>query len=366
MRIFQNIHLYAEHVAIINAKAKDGATFAERIAILKSEGLNGAHILAPMIENSDNAFLTSTADPSTQRQWALENGLSENASPHEILVAQIEAFKPDVFYTHGTGYFPETVLKRIPSLCKINVCWKGPPDFTNNLSSFKLLVNNFPSSLPKYRAMAQIETGYLTPSFDPAMEPYCFNHDRPVDVLFAGSYSRHHRRRAEIVEALSALPSNIRVALNLNFDRLTQLANTPLGLVPGLQTHRVPTNVRRINQDPLFGVAMYKQLASAKIVVNCAIDVAGADRGNMRCFEAMGCGALLVSDKGSYPPGMVDGETMVTYSTPTELVETIAALLQDEPKRARVAAAGLELARSRYGKAAVWKQFQSLVSKVRL
>jgi hypothetical protein len=45
-------------------------------------------------------------------------------------------------------------------------------------------------------------------------------------------------------------------------------------------------------------------IGSSKIVRSGAIDMAGADRGNMRCFEAMGCGALLLSDEGNYPEGM--------------------------------------------------------------
>ena len=47
--------------------------------------------------------------------------------------------------------------------------------------------------------------------------------------------------------------------------------------------------------------------------------MAGGDRGNMRCFEATGCGAVLLTDSGSYPEGFVDGETMLTYSSPDEI-----------------------------------------------
>ncbi|WP_271551655.1 MULTISPECIES: glycosyltransferase [unclassified Bradyrhizobium] len=35
----------------------------------------------------------------------------------------------------------------------------------------------------------------------------------------------------------------------------------------------------------------------------------------MRCFEAIGCGALLLSDAGKYPEGMDVGETILTYET---------------------------------------------------
>ena len=53
-----------------------------------------------------------------------------------------------------------------------------------------------------------------------------------------------------------------------------------------------------------------------EIFLNGAVDMAGQDRGNMRCFEAMGCGSLLLSDEGNYPASMVAGDNLVTYSAP--------------------------------------------------
>jgi spore maturation protein CgeB len=107
---------------------------------------------------------------------------------------------------------------------------------------------------------------------------------------------------------------------------------------------------------------MYKEFSNAKIVVNCAIDVAGNERGNIRCFEAMGCGALLVSDEGIYPPGMKDGVNMLTYTTPQNLIDVIKRILANESERQRLASEGLKLARTTYGKQAVWDQFKSVLA----
>jgi Glycosyl transferases group 1 len=362
MRIFQNIHLYPDHVAMISAKAGKSASFKRRIEIMVKHGLNGTHLLLPMVDGRPDAFLTTTADPQIQRQWAIENNLSPDMPPYEVLVEQLKAFKPDIFYTHGPLYFPDAVRQKLPSLCSMNVCWKGPPDFTPGLTGFDLLINNFPASLPRYAAMADIKTGYLTPSFDPAMEPACFNMDRKIDVLFAGTYSRHHRRRAEIMEALCQLAGSHRLKYCLHFDKATRIAATPLGLLPGLAKYRAPKLVMQNASPPVFGDDMYREFSNAKIVVNCAIDIAGNERGNIRCFEAMGCGALLVSDEGNYPPGMKNGINMLTYNTPQNLVEVIRSILADEPERQRLALEGLKLARSTYGKQAVWDNFNKLVA----
>ena len=89
----------------------------------------------------------------------------------------------------------------------------------------------------------------------------------------------------------------------LDASRLTQLAESAIGRLP-LQKHRRPDAIAKIAKPPVFGRQLYELIGSSKIVLNGAIDMAGQDRGNMRCFEAMGCGALLVSDAGSYPDGM--------------------------------------------------------------
>jgi hypothetical protein len=47
----------------------------------------------------------------------------------------------------------------------------------------------------------------------------------------------------------------------------------------------------------------------------------------MRCFEATGCGALLLSDEGNYPEGMGGRQTISTYESGIECVARIEAPL---------------------------------------
>jgi spore maturation protein CgeB len=105
-------------------------------------------------------------------------------------------------------------------------------------------------------------------------------------------------------------------------------------------------------------------MASAKIVLNSAVDMAGADRGNMRCFEATGCGALMVSDIGNYPPGFVDNETMILYETEQEAVAVIENALEDAQLSRRVAVQGHEMISSRYSKTQQWADFKALVDRL--
>jgi spore maturation protein CgeB len=98
--------------------------------------------------------------------------------------------------------------------------------------------------------------------------------------------------------------------------------------------------------------------------LNGAIDMAGPDRGNMRCFEALGSGSLLLSDEGNYPEGMTDGQTIVTYNSSQQAVNRIKTFLEDSEKRLSLARAGHEMVSTRYSKEVQWKHFETLVGSI--
>jgi spore maturation protein CgeB len=86
----------------------------------------------------------------------------------------------------------------------------------------------------------------------------------------------------------------------------------------------------------------------------------GSDRGNMRCFEAMGGGAMLLTDAGNYPAGMEDGKTMRVYRDAADAVEIIKDMLQSEQWRT-IAKNGHNMIADKYSKAKQFSQFCNLV-----
>ena len=105
-----------------------------------------------------------------------------------------------------------------------------------------------------------------------------------------------------------------------------------------------------ITKEPIFGKDLYDKIASSKIVVNLAIDFAKNYRGNMRCFETLGCGALLLTDTGIYPRHMVDGETIITFDDSQDAISKINDLLSNEEKRIRIATSGHNMVIKEYSK----------------
>jgi hypothetical protein len=251
-------------------------------------------------------------------------------------------------------------VRSLPGCVKKAVAWRAAPSPGADFSAYDLLVCNFPSILESYRGRGW-HAEYFSPAHDPEMDAYAANTDRPIDVLFVGGYSRHHRQRAVILEAVSSLRERLNIVFCLDRSRLTRLAESALGHILPLVAHRRPSDIRAVSHDPVFGRALYAMLSKAKIVLNGAVDMAGQDRGNMRCFEAMGCGSLMVSDQGLYPEAMVDGLSMLTYSGSDDAVSVISKALSDQARRAEVAAVGWSSIRQLCSKQKQWLSFEKVV-----
>jgi hypothetical protein len=183
-------------------------------------------------------------------------------------------------------------------------------------------------------------------------------------VLFVGGYSRHHTARARTLEHVARLAVDRHIVYCLDASRLTKFAEGRIGVWLPMQKHRRPDAIASIAKPPVFGRQLYELIGSSKIVLNGAIDMAGSDRGNMRCFEAMGCGALLLSDAGNYPDGMERGRTMETYDSPEHAARLIPELLRSWPESAAKAAQGaMEVSRT-YSKPLQWQRFVDIIATV--
>ena len=82
----------------------------------------------------------------------------------------------------------------------------------------------------------------------------------------------------------------------------------------------------------------------------------------MRCFEAMGCGALLISDAGNYPEGLVPGETIVTYESGENCLDQIRQCLSDGTRTRKIADTGRHRIGELYAKESQWVRFKKLAA----
>lgn len=364
MRILQNIGIYPSYSSRLRRLAPAGSSNQAIVDEFLRDGFEACHVLKGALEGAPDFFLTLGNHAPAQVAWARENGLPRGAKPTDILLAQLEHHRAEVFYNLDPVRFDDRMLARLPSCVKRTIAWSAAPTPHNRFQRYDLVINNFPGILARYADMG-CRTGYFFPSIASDVADVSPTAERPIDVLFVGGYSRHHMRRNRILEAVGRMAPQVKVAYHLDMGRLNRIAELPLmGLVPSLAAHRRPAVIRAVAGSALFGRDMQRAFARSKIVLNAAVDMAGIERGNIRCFETLGAGALLLSDSGIYPDGMIPGETLCTYNDADDAVVQIRRLLHDSETRTRIAAAGQQMLAKQYSKDAQWSAFQALVAGI--
>lgn len=355
MRVFQNNGLSRG----FRAHRSDGPyrSFAEGRAGFLDTRFAASHILLPVYSGSPDAFYTNGDDETLQALWAREQGLQTD-SLERILLSQIEHHRTEVFYNLDPIRFGSSFVDKLPGCVKKSVCWRAAPSGDADLAKYDLVVCNFPSILDDWRHKG-CKTAYFFPAHDPAMDVYAESRRDDFDLIFIGGFSRHHVKRSEALKAAASAPG-INARFYLEDSRLTRLANV-LPFVPGLGAYRHPAEIRAVRAGPIYGRDAYAALSRSRIVFNGAVDMAGEDRGNMRCFEATGCGAVLLTDSGGYPEGFVDGDTMVTYSSNDEIPKLVQRLTKEVAWANSIAEAGCAMVKDRYSKERQWTKFGELV-----
>ena len=346
MRLFQNCGLTPSYAARLSDLVAQNLTFDEQRRVFLDDRFGALHLLKPILDNEANSFLACGNEEKMQRQWAKENGLHSKSSLDDILLAQIEHHRTEVLYNLDPVRFPSAFVHRLPQCVRTTLCWRAAPSGQADLTAYGAVLGNFPSILELWRRKG-CRAEWFAPATDPAMDGYGHG-QRPVDVLFVGGYSRHHSSRAKILDHVARLAGSMNIVYCLDTSRLTRLAESAVGKLLPLGKHRRPAPVARIAKSPVFGRQLYELIGRSKIVLNGAIDMAGRDRGNMRCFEAMGCGALLLSDQGNYPDGMRDEETMLTYANEANCIDQIKRALNDWESAQKIAETGREQIRTAY------------------
>ena len=362
MRLFQNSGIHSSYRDRLDQIAAEESSFAGRRDQLLHDRFGALHFLEPVLNGNGEAFFTNGDDEILQKSWARERNMG-SASLQEILLAQIEEHRTEILYNTDPTRYGSALIKRLPACVKKTICWRAAPSGGVDLSEYGAVVCNFPSILEDWRQKG-CRVAYFFPAIDPVMADYG-QHERPIDILFVGGYTRHHTTRVAVLESIATLSPKWNVVYCLDASRMTRLAESlPGRLFPQLRKFRRPKIIAQVGKPAVFGRALYDLIGQSKIVLNGAIDMAGEDRGNMRCFEAMGCGALLLSDRGNYPEGMKDGRTMVSYRNSDDAVDLAIQLLSNPGRSDAIAAAGRETVSELYSKALQWKRFVEIVSLI--
>ncbi len=371
MKVFQSLILGPLYLKYFNKKntRRMNTTYFDRKRDLLYDRHCSSHILQPIYEGDLDYFLSYSDDTIAQKLWAKEKGLND-ASLQKILLSQIEEFQPDIFYTNDPLRFPAKITSRFPNSVKKKIAWRGTYiDYLENddYSTYDLFVSNFKDINERTTKKYGIKTAWHSPSWDPEMKPYAENSGRSIDLNFSGGYMQKgetYVERMMTLETLARLSSTYSTEICLNYRSISRYKNS--GLLRWLPVPtKIPLSIKKNNSRPVYGRDMLTKFSKAKVVLNPAVNLLdGKVRGNMRCWEALGCGACMLASEGSYPEGFIDGENFLTFKDENDLERKIHYLLHNDEVRLTISKKGTEMISSVWSKERQLENFMKLIDKI--
>jgi hypothetical protein len=247
-----------------------------------------------------------------------------DAASEQILLAQIEAFKPDVVLNQDIFYVDAPLMRRIAQIGRpILIGQVGvEPSRGMDWTVYDLMLSQLPRIVQSIRnAGVRAEVSHL------AFEPQLLDALPPapvqdVDISFVGSVSADHQQRIALLEAVARRHD------------LKLWGNLPRSLPAS-------SPLQRCFQGEVWGGQMYQTLRRSKITLNSHIDIAGREAGNMRLFEATGVGAFLLTDfKDNLHTLFEPDREVAVWRSIDDCLMSIGRLLGDDARRAAIAKAG--------------------------
>lgn len=284
-----------------------------------------------------------------QKQWAKEHHVkySEDNWALEILAAQIAEFQPEIFFAHDfciiTPQFRQRIRHQVPSINMI-IGWDGIA--LNNTKSFvgcdlMLCPVDF---VAKYYRQHGMKAMVLPFGFEKSILDKLTRGESKYGTSFVGSImlSRNgHNQRLKLLAELSRKTDIELWAFSLgNWKTLLQNQLSSLKHWKFQEFWDV-WQISKHNHCAAFGLKMYQILADSKITINCHIDSAGNNAGNLRLWEATGTGTCMVTDfKETLHEYFKIDQEVVVYRTAEECIEKVKYLLSHDKERSSIATAG--------------------------
>ncbi|MBI1337177.1 MAG: glycosyltransferase [Phycisphaera sp.] len=239
---------------------------------------------------------------------------------YDILRAQIDHYQPDIVLNHHIGLdsaFFTQIKPRIPLLVGQHAAELPSHD----LSMYDLILSSLPNQVEYFRSLG-VPSEHFKLGFDERVLDFVPTQHKRYDVIFVGGVGQPHTRRTTLLESLC---ERYRVGVfGYGLEKLDK--NSPL---------------RAVHGGELWGLDMYRALASAKVVINYHSDVAGPFANNMRLYETTGVGtALLTEEKRNLHEMFTPQVQVATYHSPVDCLGQIDRLVRDDTLREKMALAG--------------------------
>jgi hypothetical protein len=277
-----------------------------------------------------------------QKRWAQEAGFAvpNHGWQLEILLRQIENFKPDLLYLQDVGALHPAVrrrIKRFYPFIRGVIVYRGFPVVEEGFHDIDLLLTGAVNLQSAYENLG-VPVRFLPHAFEASIldnvegwpSPYLNSRTDFAFLGYAGfgGHGVHHKERFDfLLRLLDETPLRCWLA-----EFPAEAADKP---APFFQEHRDRCS------PGLMGLELHQVLRGARVVFNKHSSAHPGQVENMRLFEATGIGTCLLTDDGHNLPALFERDReVVTYHSFEECVEKLSYLLEHERERAEIAAAG--------------------------
>ena len=198
--------------------------------------------------------------------------------------------------------------------------------------------------------------------------------DRKNDIYFLGSLGSDFSYRFEI---LNFLFKNFKLKIRirhlyekykiLNFINSKLLKIFPKFTYSLYKKKFLPltNNLKYINQNEIFGEQMYNDIKKYKFYINIHSDF-GRDKSiNMRVYEALSCGCLLITDSNKKMKNIFkDNEHVVYFKNKNELRKKLLYFSKNLNQSYEIAKKGNQLFINKYSSDNRFKDFLKILKKI--
>lgn len=244
---------------------------------------------------------------------------------YEILAAQIKHYRPDIVLNHAMRGISSCFLREMKPYIRLLVGQRGATRLPNSgdWGWYGLVISSFPPTVDWFRQKG-IPAELHRLGFEPRVLSWPQPKGSTFDVTFIGGFYSVHSSRMVLLETL--------------FDRFEQIRIWG----PGIDHLPLSSLIRKHYVGQAWGREMYQILGNSKITLNHHGDVPPYAN-NMRLFEAMGVGTLLITDWKEHLHEMFEpGKEVVPYQSPEECTELIKYYLEHDEERKAIACTGQE------------------------
>ena len=261
------------------------------------------------------------------RPLARKIGLSPrlDAQAENILLAQIEDFRPDLISTRTPSMSNASLMRRIKGIGNpiligmVGIEPSRGEDWTG-LRSDDVAIVHHREFLSKPRGSRRSESPRLRT-----------RHPRRLAGSTGDGYRCFVRRHG-----VAGPPAAHRVAGGRRRTLRSQIVGKPPA-----GACRQSSPLHRCFQGEVWGADMYQVLRRSRVTLNSHIDLAGREAGNMRLFEATGVGAFLLTDfKDNLHTLFEPDREVAVWRSIDDCLEAIGRALADDNGRAAIARAG--------------------------